>query len=78
MLEALTHNRLDLNQRVSPVTSFLTIKQAAETSGLGASTIRLYIRKRKLRAQQVGRRVIIKRSDLENFLESQPIEAFRD
>ena len=58
--------------------SFLTIKQAAETSGLGTSTIRLYIRKRKLRAQQVGRRVIIKRSDLENFLESQPIEAFRD
>jgi excisionase family DNA binding protein len=54
--------------------SFLTIKQAAENSGLGASTIRLYIRKRRLRAQQVGRRVIIKRSDLEQFLESKPIE----
>ena len=54
--------------------SFLTIKQAAEVSGLGASTVRLYIRKRQLRAQQVGRRVLVKRSDLEKFLETNPIE----
>ena len=53
--------------------SFLTIKQAADVSGLGVSTIRLYIRKRQLRAQQVGRRVLVKRSDLENFLETNPI-----
>src|SRR5262249_42723578 len=37
--------------------SFLTIKQAAEISGLGVSTIRLLIRKRQLPAQRVGRRV---------------------
>jgi excisionase family DNA binding protein len=55
--------------------SFLTVKQAAETSGLGSSTIRLLIRKRELSAQKVGRRVLIKRSDLENFLESHPIRA---
>jgi len=42
---------------------------------LGASTIRLYIRRRQLRAQQVGRRVLVKRSDLEKFLETNPIEA---
>src|SRR5215813_13269580 len=54
--------------------SFLTVKQAAETSGLGVSTIRLYIRRRQLRAQQVGRRVLIKRNDLESFLEGYPIE----
>jgi excisionase family DNA binding protein len=54
--------------------SFLTIKQAAGSSGLGASTIRLAIRRRQLRAQRVGRRVLIKRSDLENFLEANPIE----
>jgi excisionase family DNA binding protein len=48
--------------------SFLTIKQAAETSGLGASTIRLAIQRRQLRAQRVGRRVLVKRSDLESFL----------
>jgi excisionase family DNA binding protein len=54
--------------------SFLTVKQAAKTSGLGVSTIRLLIRKRQLRAQKVGRRVLIKRNDLEIFLESDPIE----
>jgi excisionase family DNA binding protein len=56
----------------APGKAYLTVKQAAEASGLGASTIRLYIRKRQLRAQQVGRRVLIKRSDLEAFLEAQP------
>jgi len=55
--------------------SFLTIKQAAETSGLGASTIRLAIRRRHLRAQKVGRRVLVKRLDLESFLQANPIEA---
>jgi excisionase family DNA binding protein len=57
----------------APGKPYLTVKQAAEASGLGASTIRLFIRKRQLRAQQVGRRVLIKRSDLETFLEAQPI-----
>lgn len=54
--------------------SFLTVKQTAESSGLGASTIRLLIRKRQLKAQKVGRRVLIKRNDLESFLEANPIE----
>jgi len=58
--------------------SFLTIKQAAATSGLGASTIRLAIRRRQLRAQKVGRRVLVKRSDLETFLEANPIETTID
>jgi excisionase family DNA binding protein len=58
--------------------SFLTIKQAAETSGLEASTIRLAIRKRQLRAQKVGRRVLVKRNDLESFLETNPIAARSD
>ena len=55
--------------------SFLTIKQAADTSGLGSSTIRLLIRKRQLKAQKVGRRVLVKKNDLESFLESNPIAA---
>jgi len=33
------------------------------------------IRRRQLRAQKVGRRVLVKRSDLESFLEANPIEA---
>jgi len=49
---------------------FLTIKQAADLYGLGSSTIRLYIRKRQLAARKVGRRVLIKRTDLEVFLDS--------
>jgi excisionase family DNA binding protein len=53
---------------------YLTIKEAAEFSRLAPSNIRLLIRKRQLRAQKVGRRVLIKRSDLENFLEANPIE----
>lgn len=57
------------------VKPYLTVKEAATASGLGASTIRLYIRKRLLRAQQVGRRVLVKRNDLEKFLETSPIEA---
>jgi excisionase family DNA binding protein len=58
--------------------SFLTVKQAAETSGLGASTIRLLIRRRQLRAQRVGRRVLVKRSDLESFLEANPIRVLAE
>jgi excisionase family DNA binding protein len=54
---------------------YLTVKQAAELSGLGASTIRLYLRKRQLPAQHVGRRVLIKQSDLEKFLEANPVRA---
>src|SRR5262245_45239222 len=57
---------------------FLTIKQAADLCGLGSSTIRLYIRKRQLAARKVGRRVLIKKIDLEAFLESNPIRAIPD
>ena len=57
---------------------YLTVKEASEVSGLGASTIRLAIRKRQLRAQRVGRRVLVKRLDLESFLQANPIEALND
>ena len=57
---------------------YFTIKEAALFSRLGESTIRLYIRKRELRACQVGSRVIIKRTDLEKFIEFHPIEVLPD
>ena len=57
---------------------YFTIKEAADFSRLGGSTIRLYIRKRELRACQVGSRVIIKRADLEKFIEFHPIEVLPD
>jgi len=59
-------------------TPYLTIKEAAKHSRLGESTIRLHIRKRELRAHQVGTRVIIKKADLEQFLEAHPIEIASD
>lgn len=55
---------------------YLTIKEAAEMARLAPSTVRLYIRKRLLKTHQVGRRIIIKTSDLEKFLEAQPVETF--
>jgi len=57
---------------------YLTVKEAAELARLAPSTIRLYIRKRQLKSHRVGRRVIIKRTDLESFLEVHPIEALSD
>jgi len=75
VLEAMNVNSGGAVQRAAPERSFLTVKQAAETCGLGASTIRLLIRKRRLAAQRVGRRVLIKQSDLKLFLESDRIPA---
>ncbi len=72
--EAMNLNLREAMQAGATEKSFLTVKQAAETSGLGASTIRLLIHKRRLQAQKVGRRVLIKRHDLERFLEADRIE----
>ena len=54
---------------------YFSVKEAAECSGLGASTIRLQIRRKQLAVQHVGRRVLIKRSDLDSFLQSHPMTA---
>jgi excisionase family DNA binding protein len=73
VLQALNNNSREERLGASADKGFLTIKQAAAYSGLGSSTIRLYIEKRQLRALRVGRRVLINRTDLEAFLESNPI-----
>ena len=75
---ALNINPREGRRGASADKAFVNIKKAAEISGLGPSTIRLYIRRGQLRAQKVGRRVLIKRSDLEAFLESNPIPAIPD
>jgi len=51
---------------------YLNLKEAAGMARLAPSTIRLYIRKGELKAHKVGSRVIIKKEDLEAFVESQP------
>ncbi len=75
---ALTENGHGSQKPTETPKCYLTIKEAADISRLGPSTIRLYIRKRELRACQVGSRVIIKRTDLEQFLEAHPIEILPD
>ena len=66
------------NEKHEPERPYLTIKEAANFSRLAPSTIRLAIRKRELRSLKVGARVIIKREDLEQFLEANPIAALPD
>ena len=51
---------------------YLTVKEAANMARLGTSTIRLYIRKGKLKAGKVGRRRIIKQEDLEALINGSP------
>jgi excisionase family DNA binding protein len=74
-----------LNERVEgngkdrdQVKAYLSIKEAADLARLSPSTVRLYIRKRQLKAFQVGSRVLVSRTDLEKFLEANPIEANPD
>lgn len=52
---------------------YLAVTEAAGVSGLAVSTIRLLIRRRTLTALKVGRRVLIKRADLQAFLDRQRI-----
>ena len=76
--QVLSENGYRSNKPVEMGTPYLTIREAANISRLGQSTIRLMIRKRELKAHKVGERVIIKRIDLEGFLESHPIEILSD
>ena len=54
---------------------YLSVKEAAKMATLAPSTIRLYIRKGKLKAHKVGRRVLIAKADLESFLKMNPTGA---
>jgi len=54
---------------------YLSVKEAAKMATLAPSTIRLYIRKGKLKAHKVGRRVLIAKADLESFLRMNPTGA---
>ncbi len=48
--------------------AYLKISEAAKLTTLAASTIRLYIRRGKLKTEGVGRRRIISRTELDRFL----------
>ena len=49
---------------------WLTVKEISQELGVDEQTIRLWIRTKKLRAYQPGgKQYIVKREDLDNFLE---------
>jgi len=73
-IQAASQNGHQHKRPVEAANPYLTVKEAANLSRLASSTIRLYIRRRELKAHQVGSRVIIKRADLERFLEAHQIE----
>ena len=50
----------------------LSIADAVRASGLGRSTLYLAISRRELLARKVGRRTVILRRDLEQFLAALP------
>lgn len=50
----------------------LSVMEAAAVAGLGHNTIRKAIKEEKLPARKIGKRVLIRRIDLEQFL-SPPI-----
>ena len=77
-VQAASQNGHQNKKPVEAANPYLTVKEAANLSRLGQSTIRLMIRKRELKAHQVGSRIIIRRTDLEGFLESHPIEILSD
>ena len=47
---------------------YLTISEAAKFTTLAASTIRLHVRRGKLKAERVGKRRMIARAELDRFL----------
>lgn len=52
-------------ENVVSAAPYLTIKEAAEVARMSVSTIRSIIRRRKLKGHRVGRRVVVKRAELE-------------
>jgi excisionase family DNA binding protein len=53
--------------------AYLKVSEAAKLTTLAPSTIRLYIRRGKLKAEGIGRRRIISRAELDRFLKAEAI-----
>ncbi len=67
---AMNQNGTRCKVATEPAKSYFKIAEAAKFSCLADSTIRFYMRKGQLKALKVGSRVIIKREDLDTFLEA--------
>ncbi len=69
-IQAANQNGHRCNIVTEPAKSYFTVEEAAKFSCLADSTIRFYKRKGQLKSLKVGSRVIIKREDLDTFLEA--------
>ncbi len=69
-VQAANQNGHRCKMSTEPAKSYFKIAEAAKFSCLADSTIRFYMRKGQLKALKVGSRVIIKREDLDTFLEA--------
>lgn len=69
-VQAANQNGHRCKMSTEPAKSYFKIAEAAKFSCLADSTIRFYMRKGQLKALKVGSRVIIKREDLDTFLET--------
>lgn len=54
---------------------YLSVTEAAEYARSGVSTMRAWIRENRVRAFRIGRRLFIKKSDLERLMLAQPVAA---
>lgn len=50
--------------------NLLSIEQARESLGVGKTTLYKLIGEKKIKAKKIGKRTVILKSDLENFLNS--------
>jgi len=69
-IQAANQNGHRCKVATEPAKSYFKIAEAAKYSCLADSTIRFYTRTGQLKALKVGSRVIIKREDLDTFLET--------
>jgi excisionase family DNA binding protein len=61
--------------RPDPTPQLLTVRQAAALLNLAESTLRGWLCDRRLRFVKVGRRTMLRRDDLEAYIEAQTVPA---
>ena len=50
----------------------MTLPEIAQTLGMNPSTVRLWVREGRLQAEKMGRKWMVRRTDLERMLAEQP------
>lgn len=58
-----------------PKREYLSVREVAEITGLGLTTIRKAIYEGNLKARKIGKKVVVKRGDMESWIEDAPSAA---